>query len=362
MKSSTSKFILMLVVALIVFSACRPKELESTVMAVNSQSYDDALKHANDAVKAYPENAEAWYYLGFLSAEHTKDYAKMNEAFDKVLSLNPAQRVNLSGGTVAAKDAITQIRTGKFAENYNSGIKMIQDAQALTDDTQKKEKFAQARDKLQVASEIDPSRTEPYRPLAMANIFLGDTTKAEAALEQGLAKMPNDEMMVIASAEVYSMTGNFEKSEAMFKKALQINPNNSDAYQKLGMMESNRKNWDKANEYYTKAIEMDPDNADLAYNIGVSLYNQQKTDEAIPYFVKSLESEPDNEITFNILANCYVRTQTKVDEGIVFMEKATQMYPENATYWEYLAIMYGNKGMGKEANEAFKKSQELKNN
>jgi tetratricopeptide (TPR) repeat protein len=360
-KFTKIKLLMVLLAGLIVLSGCRPKELESTVMAMQRQNYDDALQFAEKAVQTYPENTEAWFYYGFLMGEHKKDYVEMNKAFDKALSLNPEQKVSFAGGQVAAKDAINQIRLAKFAENYNGGVKLIQEGQNATDEAKKKEYYAKAKEKLALATEIAPARPEPYRPLAMTSIFLGDTTGAEKALQMGLEKLPNDEMMVIAAAEVYTMTGNFDKAEEMLKKALEINPNNSDAYQKLGLIEASRKNWDKANEYYQKAMALDPDNVDLAYNIGVSLYNQQKTDDALPYFLKAYTAEPDNEIITNILANCYVRSQTRVDEGIEFMKKLTEQYPDNPTYWEYLAILYGNKGMSKEANEAFKKSQELKN-
>jgi len=78
--------------------------------------------------------------------------------------------------------------------------------------------------------------------------------------------------------------------------------------------------------------------------------------------VKSLESEPDNETIYIILAGCYVRSETRADEGIAFLENAVQRYPEDDGLWEFLAVLYGKKGMKDKAEEAFKKSQELKGN
>ncbi len=361
MRKSIGKMVWVSLIGLILFSACRPRELETTVLNIQRQLYDDAFTSAQAAIQAYPENAEAWFYWGFLNGEHKKDYTEMNKAFNKALALNPEQKVSYQGASVPAKQIIEQIRTNLFADNFNGAVKTISSAQSMDDSDAKKKSFEAARDKLIVAAEVAPDRVEPYRPLAMTYINLGDTTAALAALQKGLEKMPEDEGMVIAAAEVFSMAGKPDDAEKYFKRALEINPNNSDVYQKLGMLEASRKNWDKSNEYYRKAMEMDPDNADLAYNIGVSLYNQTKTEEAIPYFERSIEAEPDNELTYTILANCYVRSENKIDAGIQFLEKATQKYPDNSTYWEYLAILYGKKGMAKESEKAFQKSKDLKN-
>ena len=51
-----------------------------------------------------------------------------------------------------------------------------------------------------------------------------------------------------------------------------------------------------------------------------------------------------------------------IDEGIAFLEGAVQRYPEDAGLWEFLAVLYGKKGMKDKAEEAFKKSQDLKGN
>lgn len=353
---------MLVLVLLMLISACRPPEIEGTVLNIKNELYDEAFVSAQSAVEKYPQNAEAWFYWGWLNGEHKKNYAEMNAGFDKALELNPAQKVAFQGGSIPVKDAVEQYRTSKFAENYNSAIKIIPQAQESEDEAKKKELLEQAKEKLALAIEVYPSRVEPYRPLAMININLGDTAQAVAVLEDALNKFPQDESLLISAGEVYGMSGQLDKSEELYKRVIEVNPSNSSAYQKLGILESNRENWPAAKEYYAKAIELDPDNADLTYNIGVSLYNQQQFEEAIPYFVKSLESEPDNETIYIILAGCYVRSETRADEGIAFLENAVQRYPEDDGLWEFLAVLYGKKGMKDKAEAAFKKSQELKGN
>jgi tetratricopeptide (TPR) repeat protein len=353
---------ILLMVMLLLISACRPPEIEGTVLNIKNELYDEAFVSAKSAIEKYPANAEAWFYWGWLNGEHKQNYQEMNIAFDKALELNPAQKVTYQGSSLTVKEAVEQFRQTKFAESYNSAVKIIPQAQEAEDEAKKKEILEQARDKLALAIEVYPQRVEPYRPLAMVYLNLGDTTKAESILAEAIEKNPENEALLISGGEIYGVMNDHDKSEAMFKRALELNPENAAVYQKLGIIESNRENWTAANEYYQKAIELDPDNADLTYNIGVSLYNQEKLDEAIPYFLKSIEAEPDNQVTHTILAQCYVRSENKVDDGITFLEGSVQKYPDDATLWEFLAILYGKKGMKDKADEAFQKSQVLKGN
>jgi tetratricopeptide (TPR) repeat protein len=336
----------------LLITACRPPEIEGTVLNIKNELYNEALVSAQAAIEKYPANAEAWFYWGWLNGEQKKNYAEMNKAFDKALELKPAQKVNFQGASVPVKDAVEQYRTSQFAENYNSAIKIIPQAHESEDEAKKMELLDKAREKLARAIDISPKRVESYRPLAMVYFNTGDTAQAETVLEQGLSMHPEDENMLISAGEIYSLSNKTDKAEELFKKAVDVNPSNSASYQKLGILESNRSNWEKANEYYQKAVELDPDNADLTYNIGVSLYNQ----------VRSLETEPDNEVSYTILGGCYVRSETKTDDGIVFLEDAVQRYPEDSGLWEFLAVLYGKKGMKDKAEAAFQKSQELKGN
>lgn len=345
---------------LAVLSACRPPEVEGTVLNIKQELYDEALKSSQMAIEKYPSNAEAWFYWGWLNGEKKQNYAEMNKAFDKALELNPAQKVVYQGANVAVKEAVENYRTGKFAENYNAAVKIIGEAQKLEEEAQKKEQFDKARQKLESAIDFYPSRIEPYRPLSMVYLTLGDTAKAETVINGAVDMFPRNEEILISAGDIYALIKKEDRSEEMLKKVLQINPQNSAAYQKLGIIESNRNNWTAASEYYQKAMALEPNNADLAYNIGVSFYNQHKFDEAIPYFVKSLENDPENEVGYTILAGCYVRSETKIAEGTAFLENAVQKFPQDADMWQFLAILYGKQGMKDKADEAFKKYQQLK--
>ena len=348
-----------LVMGILIISGCRPPEVEGTVINIQKNLYDEAMESAQKAVEKYPDNAEAWFYWGWLYGDYKKDYEKMNEGFNKALELNPAQTVTFMGQSLTVKQAVEQYRTGKFADNYNSAVKIIPQAQQAEDQEKREKLFLSAKKKLELAIRIAPDRVEPYHPLALTFLSLGDTTAALTTVEAGLKKNPTNPILLIGSGEIYLMTKQYDKASEAFTKALELDPQNATVYQKLGNLEAERGDWTKANEYYQKAMELEPDNVDLAYNIGVGLYKQEQYAEAIPYFKKTVEADPTDLLTTRILGICYVQAE-KNDEGIEFLEQAVQQFPDEASLWEYLAILYGRKGMTKEADEAFNKSKMLK--
>ncbi len=363
MINSYLKSTLLAIVLGILVSGCPTSkpEVEGIKISLkqNPPGYQQAYESAQRAIELYPEDPEVWFYWGYLNGEYKKDYQTMNEAYDKVLALNPNAKISFKGRSVVAKDLITTERNLKFAESYNTAVKKQNVAVQTEDEAEKKKLLNEVRDNLEMAMQISPDRTEPIYLLSLAYLELGETEKIDPLLEKAVADHPKDVDVLLGAGDIYTRMDNYDKAIDMFKKVLEVDPQNSNAYKQLGILEGLRENWAKSNEFYQKAMELDPDNADLAYNIGVSYYNQGQFDEAIPYFKKSLEAEPDNETTLKVLASCYVRSD-KSEEAVEFMEKTVEMYPDDPTMWEYLAIVYGKMGMKDKAEEAFNKSKELK--
>ena len=92
-----------LFLAAVVFSlafminACRPPELEQTVIDYKAGRYENAYEEALKSAEKYPDNEEAWFYLGQIQGR--KGLIKeMMSSFDKSMALKPtfANDIDLS--------------------------------------------------------------------------------------------------------------------------------------------------------------------------------------------------------------------------------------------------------------------------
>jgi len=351
-----------ILMAVFLMVACRPPELEGLVVRMNQQMYDEETYNlAEEAIQKYPENAEAWYYYGYLHGRKG-NFEKMNEAFDKSLALNPQQAVKVEGGgSITIREAIERNRMSYFAENFNAG-KSAYDKAREADDEAKRQEFLQTSiDKFTAAHKADPSRIEPLMPLAVSMLLLDDTLGAENQFQQAMEMQPENEDILQAAGDFYLQLNRLDKAEETYRKALAVNPSNANVLLGLGQIETKRGNWDAAAVHFEKALELNPENSNIAFNIGVSLYNQEEYEDAIPYLKRTVEAEPDNNELYEILGICYVQSQN-YDEGLQFLEDAVQRFPDDAELWNYLAIVYANKGMKDKAEEAMKKTKELEGN
>ncbi len=359
MKKSIFLIVAIASIAMVLLTSCRPPELEGIVLDIRQQRYDQALENAKEAVKKYPDNAEAWYLLGFLYGKKG-DFKNMSDAFDKAMSIDPNKEVSFNGVQIPLKDAVERIRMQYFVENHNSGIKMYNQAIQKTDPAEKEKLLQEAAQKFLNAHYAYPERTEPLQPLALAYLQLHDTTSAEKYFIETLKHNANNDTLISMVGDFYFQIGKKEKAREMYTKALEINPNNVNALVQLAQLEALSGEWDKAVEHFNKAYELAPNNKDIAFNIALSYYKLEKYKEAIPFLKKVIEQEPDNEQAYEMLGFCYIQSK-QYQEAVTFLKDAVTKFPNSAFLWNYLAVAYANLGDVKKAEEANKKAQQLEN-
>jgi protein O-GlcNAc transferase len=361
MKRNLIYYVMAFLAIIILGLACRPPEIEGLLVRIKEEMFnEETYQLAEEAVQTHPENAEAWYYYGWLYGRKG-DFEKMNTAFDKVLALNPQQSVKAQGTSMPAKEAIDRIRLNYFAENFNAAKSDYDKAREAEDQATKEKFLNSAVEKFTAAHQADPTREEPLQPLAVSYLLLGDTLAAEKQFQRSVEMQPQNDELQVTAGDFYVTINKYDQAEKSYKNAISLNESNENAYLGLGQVETRRGNWDQAAQYFEKALEINPDNTNVAFNIGVSFYNQEKYDKAIPYLVKTIEAEPDNVELHEILGICYVQSKS-YDEGMKFLENAVSKFPDNSDLWNYLAIIYANKGMKDKAEEALEKTKELEGN
>ncbi len=364
--------IVVLFIGAIWLSGCRPPEVEGVVVNMQQGLYDEAYKLAQEAVKKYPNDPEAWFLLGELHGRR-EEYKEMNECFEKSLAISPK-----------FKDDIERLRFNYFAENYNSGLKnYYEKARQEQDPQKKKELFKKAAEKFMKAYEAYPGRTEPLTPLAVSFLQLGDTTKAINFIEKVIQNENQNDTLLVKIGDFFFQINELDKAEAIYQKALKINPKNSLAYMSLGELYVKKEQPDKAIEYYQKSMELEPNNVSIPFNIGILMYNEKKYAEAIPFLKKTLEMDPENKDAAEVLSLCYIQKAQKwvekyneeedaakkseyrkkfeeiYAEALPFLQDAVKKFPDSALLWNNLGVIYAQLGNKEKAQEAFEMQKKL---
>ncbi len=368
MKKLIGLFIVLLVLGVVLMSSCRPPEIEGAVVNIQNGLYDKAFENLQEAVKKYPDNAEAWYLLGTLYGRK-ENFKKMNDAFDKSLAISDE-----------FKDEIKQSRFSYFAENYNSALKNYYNKARETQDPQKRKKlFETAADKFLKAHLAQPERAEPLTPMSVSFLESGDTATAEKYLDQAVEMSPQNDTLMVTVGDFYYNANKIDRAKELYNKAISANPQNTLAHLAMGEIYANNEKWDKAIEQFEIGMKQDPDNPAIPMNVGIIYYNNERYKDAIPYLKKTIELQPENKDIHEILSISYLqRAQKFVDQfnetekpefkekfmaiyntALPFLQDAVEKFPKSTLLWNNLGVVYAQKGMKEKAEEAFEKQKQL---
>ncbi|MCB0478918.1 MAG: tetratricopeptide repeat protein [Crocinitomicaceae bacterium] len=204
-----------------------------------------------------------------------------------------------------------------------------------------------------------------YSYLANAYNNLGEDEKRKAAIDEGLAKYPNNKELIIESVNYNLSKGNKTEALSALEKAIELAPDNKTIYFAAGstlqdLMDADDSKLDaatreeflmKAGGYYDKALELDPNYADAAYNKGAMYLNA------------GIDTDTEkNNLDLNDREN-FQRLEKKANEmfnkSIEALEVAHKLDSKNASIVKYLKILYGKVGNREKQVEMNNKLKEL---
>ncbi len=194
-----------------------------------------------------------------------------------------------------------------------------------------------------------------YSNLSQCYKAIGDEQSSLKVLEEGFAKFPKSQNILIALINYYlSKNEDPSKVVSYIDKALVDDPNNASLYHAKGAIYDKINDFDNAVLAYKKAIEIDNKYYDSYYNIGVLIYNKgvkyieeanripakeiEKYDATIakaniefknslPYFERAFEINSNDKFTAETLKNIYFRyrnespeMKSKYDEIVIKLE------------------------------------------
>jgi tetratricopeptide (TPR) repeat protein len=365
---------------------CASTELTSAKLYIQQKNWDKAIETLNTEVTKNPKSDEGYFLLGTVYSE-LDNVDKMLESFDKSLAISNKFEKNIG-----------EYKAFQWASNFNRGVSLFQRGNKVTDKDSSKMFFDMAIDAYNKAAILEPDSGETYRNLAFVYLTTGKTEESVEPLKK-LVELEQAEEGYQYLGEVYYTLGLNKMSDFKMGKNVQDSVKSMEYYNNsIAVLEEGTTKFpenaemigtkfsayigaNKMENALTSAealVEKDPNSKFNRYNYGVVLLNTDKYSEAETQLLEALKIDPEYENATYNLGVTYVKWGTamnkeaeqqgkitedykkKYEAALPYLEKVVEKDPSNVAIWELLGKVYSVLGMTEDANNAFKKADELK--
>ena len=158
--------------AAVIFVDCTSQEYTSAKLYIQQQEWEKAEEFLIKAVDAEPENPEIPYQLGYhIYGVQKKDWEKMNQSFDRALTIDPNKKI--LGQEKTVKEFVTKARTQFWVEMFNRGGEEYNEYIAAPMD-EKDAALKKAIATYEVSARIKPDEAQSYIMLSTCNHNAGN--------------------------------------------------------------------------------------------------------------------------------------------------------------------------------------------
>ena len=372
-----------------------PALLKTASEALDHKDLPAAVQALKAVVEAQPENAAAWFNLGFAySGLHQTEEAV--QAYEKTLELQPdlfEAHLNLGILLIQMKRAMESVahlekavalkpehprahlydgRALAAAGQPEAAEKQFQEALRLDpmlaiawfDLGQlrlNRKDHAGALEAFQKAAELDPKLPQAQLGAALALEGLNRAPEAVPQFEQYLAAQPDDLETRFHLAKLYLQQGKNEQARESLEAVYRARPETPGVAAALGDVCALLKKFAESEKYYRQALAVAPNEPDLHRALGQTLLDQQRFPEAEVEFRASLKLDPrSREAAKGLATSLYL--QKKYAEAIPLLDALARAPDAPAGIFFILATCYDHLHDIKKAFEYYTRFLDLSHN
>jgi tetratricopeptide (TPR) repeat protein len=170
---------------------------------------------------------------------------------------------------------------------------------------------------------IPSKRGEVYKNISSIYIEKGNVPEAKKTIVDARKYNPEDTSLILAEADLYLKTNDFDTYKKLISEVLAKNPNNADLFFNLGVITAQSKDKGtkgEAESYYLKAIQIDPKYKNAYMNLAVLKLDGEK--ELLAQMNKLGTSAADMK-KYNVLKE---KQQGMYKSAIPYLEKAYDLF------------------------------------
>jgi len=232
--------------------------------------------------------------------------------------------------------------TGK-ATNYFA-VNKANNEEDLFANVQERDRMVKLGTHEKPRSEVVPSkRGEILKNIALIYVQLGKTQEAKNAMTDARKENPNDNSLILAEANLYLETKDYETYKKLITEVLEKNPNDADLVFNLGVLSTTAKNKEEAEKYYKRVMEIDPNYINAYINLAALKLDDEKP---IIEEMNKLGNTPKDIKRYDVLKK---KRENVFRSAIPYLVKAGELDPKNKDVSKTLLNVYNALEMTEEA-------------
>ena len=346
--------------AAVIFVDCTSQEYTSAKLYIQQQEWEKAEEFLIKAVDAEPENPEIPYQLGYhIYGVQKKDWEKMNQSFDRALTIDPNKKI--LGQEKTVKEFVVLARSQFWAEIYNRGVVEFNEYQAASSDSASNAAMKKAITTFEVSARIKPDEAQSYTMLSRCNHLAGNTDKSEDYILKAVALSPDDATVNVTAGQIFMQKQDFEAALPYVKKAVELEPSNTKSIRNLAQIYYDTGQLEESIQTYEIAIDKETDRevkADLYFNLGI-LYNRVGNLEEAEYnFINALDENPDDIEAVMGMAQLFENAE-KWRKAEKFYRELIAIDPDNPDHYRGMSRVLLQQGEPDESLRYLEKAKRL---
>ncbi len=258
---------------------------------------DQARKELDYIVKAFPQNVEARYQVGYLDYLD-KNYKAADDVFARLYKDFPKDHRGLVGVTetmVAEKripDAIAEMNKAIAIEPDRRDLKLF-----LANLDVVGEKYDEAIQVLNGLLEKEPKDASLLFRLAETYRRKGDLNTAADKFRLASQAAPNNPQPLLALALILDGTGRSDQAQPLYEQILKMQPDHPVALNNLAYIKAEKGvDLEEALGMARRAEQKEPNSPDIKDTLGWILIRKNLSEEAVRVFQDLVVKEPANPI------------------------------------------------------------------
>ncbi len=363
---------------------------EKAKILMDTKNYEEAEQLLKKSIEIAPDN--------IMPYEHFINLYKMQDRFDELAKMMrhfidnyPYNR----GGYLALKNIYDAM--GKADE----AVKIMEEAVEKNPDKYwpyrrlgvvyfRLKRYTDAIDIFEKGLKIRDD-SSLHNNIGYTYMQLGDFEKAKASFEKAIELNPSFSTSIYHLGEIYAAEERFDQAEEYLKKAIAIKSDIEEYYFKLGeilekvgryeeiisfleeLVKKHPNNrvlinalggayfdlfdYENAAKNFRRAIKINPE-PELHCNLAISLMNLERFSEAEVELKKSLEMKPEYENAHLQMGILHIYKNDLVTAEQLLKDDA-ERFTKNSDFPDWIGTLYAFQGRCQEAQEQFKKVEEL---